>query len=167
MYARPFAEVNLDANPTSEELWKSEEIVMEQKRLVTWDCGLICPFGQAGIEPFGQESAALHYQFISTATGYDHFADPAFHDKMTEKILTLERAFNVREGFSRKDDMLPERFTTEPLKNAGPYTGEIVRNLDGLIDEYYRLMGYTKDGIPSAEKLRELELEEVIDDIAQ
>ena len=63
--------------------------------------------------------------------------------------------------------MLPERFTTEPLKNAGPYTGEIVRNLDGLIDEYYRLMGYTKDGIPSAEKLRELGLGEVIGDIEQ
>ncbi len=63
--------------------------------------------------------------------------------------------------------MLPERFTTEPLKNAGPYTGEIVRNLDGLIDEYYRLMGYTKEGIPSVEKLRELHLEGVIKDMEQ
>jgi aldehyde:ferredoxin oxidoreductase len=165
MYARPFAEVNLDANPASEELWKSEEIVMEQKRLVTWDCAMICPFGQAGIEPFGKESAALHYQFMSTATGYDHFADPGFLDGAAERILTLERAFNVREGFSRKDDILPLRFTTEPLKNAGPYTGEVVRNLDGLIDEYYRLMGYTEDGIPTAEKLREIGLEGVIKDI--
>ena len=42
-----------------------------------------------------------------------------------------------------------------------------MRNLDGLIDEYYKLMGYTNEGIPSAEKLRELGLEEVIEDIKQ
>jgi aldehyde:ferredoxin oxidoreductase len=71
----------------------------------------------------------------------------------------------VREGFSRKDDILPLRFTTEPLKNAGPYTGEVVRNLEGLIDEYYRLMGYTREGIPTAAKLQEIGLEEVIKDI--
>ena len=44
--------------------------------------------------------------------------------------------------------------------DASPY-------LDGLIDEYYRLMGYTKDGIPTEEKLRELGLDGVIKDIEQ
>ena len=167
MYARPFLEVGLEADPATEDLWKSEEIVKEQKRLVVWDCGLICCFGQAGIEPLGKEPEALHFQLLATATGYDHFADPKFLDKATERVITLERAFNVREGFSRKDDTLPVRFTTEPLINSGPYTGEVVRNLDGLIDEYYRLMGYTKNGIPTPERLRELGLEGVIKDIEQ
>jgi len=164
MYARPFVEVNLERDSASEELWKSEEIVMEQKRLALWDSAIVCPFGQAGIEPFGKQDKAIHTQMLAAATGYDHFADPEFISKATERIITLERAFNVREGFSRKDDTLPKRFLTEPIQNAGPYTGEVVRNLDGLIDEYYRLLGYTHDGIPTVERLRELGLENVIED---
>jgi aldehyde:ferredoxin oxidoreductase len=82
-----------------------------------------------------------------------------------ERVITLERAFNIREGFGRKDDSLPSRFTDEPMPNSGPYTGQTVRNLDGLIDEYYRLMGYTPKGIPSLEKLKDLGLEEVIESI--
>lgn len=165
MYARPFKEVNLEADPTSEDLWKAAEIIMEQKRLAVWDCAMICPFGQAGIEPFGNEPARLHYRLLAEATGIEQFADHSYLEKVAERIITLERAFNVREGFSRKDDTLPLRFTTEPIQNAGPYTDEVVRNLDGLIDEYYRLMGYTREGIPTAERLERLGLHAVIKDI--
>ncbi|MFC1823093.1 aldehyde ferredoxin oxidoreductase family protein [Thermodesulfobacteriota bacterium] len=167
MYARPFREVNLEADPTSEDLWKAEEIVTEQKRLVVWDCAMICPFGQAGIEPFGNESAQLHYNMLAEATGVEEFADHAYLEKAAEKIITLERAFNVREGFSRKDDTLPLRFTTEPIRNAGPYTGEVVSNLDGLIDEYYRLMGYTREGIPTSDRLERLGLQSIAQDMME
>jgi aldehyde:ferredoxin oxidoreductase len=79
--------------------------------------------------------------------------------------VCLERAFNVREGFDRKDDTLPARMLTEPLQNAGPATGQVIRSLDTLLDEYYDALGYTRQGVPSPEKLRELGLEEVAKDI--
>ena len=71
----------------------------------------------------------------------------------------IERAFNVREGFARKDDTLPSRFLIEPLAKAGPATGQVVCKLDLLLDEYYNAMGYTRQGIPSTEKLRQIDLE--------
>ena len=40
-----------------------------------------------------------------------------------ERINNLERLFNVREGFSRKNDTLPERFLKEPL-SKGPSKGK-------------------------------------------
>jgi aldehyde:ferredoxin oxidoreductase len=46
----------------------------------------------------------------------------------------------------------------EPLINAGPATGQIVRNLDRLLDEYYDTLGYTREGIPTPEKLKQLGL---------
>ena len=102
---------------------------------------------------------------LAEATGFEPFADSDYLDRASERIVTLERAFNNREGFRRKDDTLPLRFTTEPLKNAGPYTGEMVRNLEGMIDEYYRLMGYDNDGVPTPERLEALSIGYVSEDL--
>jgi len=52
--------------------------------------------------------------------------------------------------------------TSEPLKNAGPSTGQMVRDLDPLLDEYYQALGYTNEGVPTIEKLRELDIEDAI-----
>jgi aldehyde:ferredoxin oxidoreductase len=46
----------------------------------------------------------------------------------------------------------------EPLKNAGPSTGQLIRKMDILLDEYYDFMGYDKNGIPTVEKLNDLGL---------
>ncbi|NIN68928.1 MAG: hypothetical protein GTO63_30425, partial [Anaerolineae bacterium] len=54
----------------------------------------------------------------------------------------------------------------EPLQNAGPATGQVIRSLDTLLDEYYDALGYTRQGVPSREKLQELGLTEVIEDVA-
>ena len=165
MYARPFSEVNIEKDPASEDLWKSQEIVEEQIRIAVWDCATICCFGQTGIHPLGHEPEELRFQLLAAATGFEELADYAHLAKAMERVITLERAFNIREGFGRKDDSLPSRFTDEPMPNSGPYTGQTVRNLDGLIDEYYRLMGYTKEGVPSLEKLKDLGLQDVIESI--
>ena len=82
-----------------------------------------------------------------------------------ERIYNLERVFNVREGFNRKDDVLPERFLKEPLGKAAAGVGERYKNFDKMIDEYYQVRGWNKNGIPTPEKLRALGLEEVIKDI--
>ncbi len=68
-----------------------------------------------------------------------------------ENILTLERLFNDREGFTRKDDNLPTRFTEETM-TSGASAGQKV-NLNPMLDEYYQVMGYDKDGKPSKSKI--------------
>ena len=78
--------------------------------------------------------------------------------KIGERINNIERLFNVREGFSRKDDTLPERFLSEPLPD-GPSKGSVV-NLDPMLDEYYEARGWSlENGYPTEKKLRDLGLE--------
>ncbi len=104
-------------------------------------------------------------QLLVAATGIAEFGDPAYLDKAGERILNLDRAFNVREGLDRKDDTLPKRFLAEPLQKAGPSEGQVIRKLDTLLDEYYGSLNWTKQGIPTPEKLKDLRLEGVINDI--
>ncbi|PUA33392.1 MAG: hypothetical protein B7O98_02925 [Zestosphaera tikiterensis] len=80
--------------------------------------------------------------------------------KSAERVINLERAFNAREGFTRKDDTLPERFLKEPAPD-GRGKGQIV-NLNVILDEYYEAMGWDKEtGLPTVRKLKELDLEDV------
>ncbi|NIR13459.1 MAG: aldehyde:ferredoxin oxidoreductase, partial [Desulfobacterales bacterium] len=65
----------------------------------------------------------------------------------------------------RKDDTLPHRMISEPLRNAGPTTGQLVKDLDRLLDEYYAALGYDPDGIPTSNKIKDLELESLVSDL--
>ncbi|NOY09617.1 MAG: aldehyde ferredoxin oxidoreductase family protein [Spirochaetes bacterium] len=73
-----------------------------------------------------------------------------------ERIVTAERLFNIRRGMHYIDDMLPEKFTGEAVKD-GPCKGSKV-NLVQMLKEYYALMGWDDRGVPKNEKLKELEL---------
>ncbi|MGC9103919.1 MAG: aldehyde ferredoxin oxidoreductase C-terminal domain-containing protein, partial [Candidatus Methanodesulfokora sp.] len=82
--------------------------------------------------------------------------------RIGERIVNLQRLFNVRHGITRKDDVLPDRFTKEPMPK-GPAKGQIVE-LDQMLNEYYELRGWDIDtGIPKMSKLRELGLEKEAD----
>jgi aldehyde:ferredoxin oxidoreductase len=65
-----------------------------------------------------------------------------------ERIWNLERLFNNTAGFSRKDDILPERF----FKTDGIDRNEFEKSLD----EYYLQRGWDEFGVPTGGKLREL-----------
>ena len=86
-----------------------------------------------------------------------------------ERIVNLERLYNVRLGLSRADDHLPARFTAEPLEiytfDRDGATGEPVhvgrlRDFEAMLDRYYRLRGWDENGVPTPETLQRLELDE-------
>jgi len=93
-------------------------------------------------------------ELLNAATGVGYDLDELV--LAGERIFNAERLFLVRAGFSRKDDTLPPRILREPLPD-GPAKG-VVCHLDEMLTEYYRLRGWTQDGIPTDEKLRELGL---------
>ncbi|HEY48868.1 MAG TPA: aldehyde ferredoxin oxidoreductase family protein [Dehalococcoidia bacterium] len=74
-----------------------------------------------------------------------------------ERMFNLKRLFNCRFGMIRKDDIIPEMVPVPVTGNYVPKGEE----LEKAIDEYYELRGWTKDGIPTAAKIRELEIENV------
>jgi aldehyde:ferredoxin oxidoreductase len=76
--------------------------------------------------------------------------------KIGERIWNLERLFNNREGFTRADDRLPERFSKVPLSRG--HSKGVVVDLDPMLDEYYELRGWTNEGIPKEGTLKKLGL---------
>jgi len=77
----------------------------------------------------------------------------------------VQRAFNAREGFDRKDDTLPKRILNEPIK-GGPFDGRRIMDFDGMLDEYYEESGFDKKtGWPTRDKLEELGLDDVADEL--
>jgi aldehyde:ferredoxin oxidoreductase len=80
--------------------------------------------------------------------------------EISERIYTMEKLFNVREGAGREADTLPKRFTTEPIPE-GPRQGSVIppHELNRMLDEYYDLRGWdTATGLPTRETLDRLGL---------
>jgi len=79
-----------------------------------------------------------------------------------ERIYTLERLFNLRENFSRKDDALPERYFREPTPIGLPIAkGKKIdrERFEKMLDEYYALHDWDRDGVPKKETLERLKLD--------
>ena len=79
-----------------------------------------------------------------------------------ERIYTVERLFNLREGFSRKDDNLPERYFKEPTPIGLPAARNKKidrKKFNKMLDEYYELHGWDNNGIPTMETLKKLHLD--------
>ncbi len=91
---------------------------------------------------------------LSGVTGWDIGEDDIL--KIGERIYNLERVIMGRLGFSDKDDTLPPRLLKEPMPE-GPAKGQVVE-LDKMKTEYYKLRGWV-NGLPTPEKLKELEIE--------
>ncbi|MBW2553801.1 MAG: aldehyde ferredoxin oxidoreductase family protein [Deltaproteobacteria bacterium] len=87
---------------------------------------------------------------------------------VAERVHNVERAYSCREGLDRKDDRLIGKWANEPVPN-GPYKGEKIdsEKWEVMLDEYYRLRGWDEKGIPKKEKLKELGLDDVADELEQ
>jgi aldehyde:ferredoxin oxidoreductase len=133
-------------------------------RCATCDAPTMCAFLLDIAVPHmaTQNTAAL----MEAVTGLKY--TPEEIQKVGERINNLARAFNVREGFTRADDTLPERLMSEPLK-AGGSKGQMIskEDLKLMLDEYYSERRWDrKTGAPTREKLLELGLEYVADQLA-
>jgi aldehyde:ferredoxin oxidoreductase len=78
-----------------------------------------------------------------------------------ERIQTLAKLINQREGFTRKDDNLPLKITNQPVTDDGAAKGAVVtkEELDMMLDDYYQARGWDNNGYPTKTKLAELGLE--------
>ena len=117
---------------------------------------------------------------ISAVTGIDYTAEDIL--KIGERVWNLERLFNIREGFTKVDDRLPPRLESEPMPNEvysarekqilkppvevpphgtiekQPSSGSVVP-MPEMLSTYYEKRGWTPEGVPSDDRLRDLGLE--------
>ena len=100
-----------------------------------------------------QETADM----LKAVTGWDVTIQELM--EVGARRLNLMRMFNAREGFDRKQDKLPKKFF-KALKGTGPTAGIALTHeeIETALDEYYRLAGWTPNGIPTEATLERLGL---------
>lgn len=134
--------------------------------------------GKAGIVSVHQDSAAVidslvYCKFTNMAVAEEFFArtltavtGELFTEEdlmmVGERVWTLERLYNLREGFTREDDTLPDRLLNEPVRE-GPSEG-FTANLAPMLEEYYAFRDWDENGVPRPEKLQELSLDFAIEE---
>ena len=115
-----------------------------------------CKFLRKAFHDFYEESA----QVFTMVTGWEMTADDL--RKCGERITNLKKLFNIREGWSRADDTLPQRTLEEPLPTGvAAGVGLTRQELDYMIAGYYLARGWADDGMIPGDKLAELGLGEL------
>ena len=123
------------------------------------DSLILCKFSR-GTYYDGLEDMAKYY---TLATGIK--MTPKELIKAGERINNLARLFNIREGVgTREFDALPPKIMNVPIPDEGVAKGSVVskEEFELGLDDYYAVRGWTREGIPTVEKLKKLDLGEYV-----
>jgi aldehyde:ferredoxin oxidoreductase len=115
----------------------------------------LCAYG--GFSLGLDEYAAL----VSSVTGKEY--NSGILETIAERVITLERQFNLLCGLTKDDDLLPERFFSESITAEGKEKILDRENFSSMRKEYYRLFGWDENGVPSQEILRKLSIQLIVD----
>jgi aldehyde:ferredoxin oxidoreductase len=126
---------------------KADLVMLYQDLSAAMDCMVVCRFTNFAW------TVDDYAEMLSAGTGIELSG----HDllRLGERIYNLERLFNLREGFTSKDDTLPPRFF-KPLPEGG--SRNRVVHLEEMLTEYYNLRGWDKDGRPTKDTLKKLDI---------
>ncbi|MBF7096663.1 aldehyde ferredoxin oxidoreductase family protein [Alkalibacter mobilis] len=128
-------------------------------RSATCDCPTMCGFLiDMALPHMAEENTA---DMVSGATGLDIKKEDVM--VIGARVNNLARAFNLTAGLTKADDTYPERILTEPIKEGGS-KGHYVspEELEMMLNDYYDSRNWTKEGVPTEERLSELGLDEAI-----
>jgi aldehyde:ferredoxin oxidoreductase len=148
LHGAPLVELLGGANPLTIE-GKADLVRIYQSEIAVIDSAVLCYFTH-----FGMSLKEL-WQLIVPATGFD-YARPRELEQVGQRISTLARLCNLREGFTRADDTLPKRALRDAL-GEGPAKCQTV-DLEPMLDEYYALMEWDSEGRPTQACLERLEM---------
>ena len=123
----------------------------------------VCLFDTSGACKF--MGVAMSYEewveIIAAASGWDF--DYEQYKRTGERVMNVERLCHIKQGLTRADDILPSRFFEEPMPGGASQGQVFTRDkFNMLLDKYYELRGWDKDGKPTPEKLKQLGLEDVM-----
>ncbi len=131
--------------------------VESEDRAAVMDSMILCKFLRGVfVQPFEQWAELLHL-----VTGWD--ITGAELRTTAERIVLSKRMFNQREGGTRADDWLPERFLSESLALDSGRTASLpAQRLREMIDGYYVARGLDQEGTPFSERVSQLGLDEFL-----
>ena len=125
-----------------------------EDRAAVMDSLILCKFLRGVFEDPWPEWAAL----LAPVTGWD--VDEFELRRTARRIVLAKRLYNLREGWTRAEDRLPERFLSEPLTLDSGREATLTKDrLHGMIDAYYAGRGLERDGRPEPAVSAELGLD--------
>jgi aldehyde:ferredoxin oxidoreductase len=128
-----------------------------EDRAAIMDSLILCKFLRGVFADPLAEWATL----LNTVTGWETDAEELA--TTARRIVMAKRMFNVREGWTREEDWLPERFLSESLElESGRAATLTPATLDAMISSYYRGRGLDTAGLPTSAELGQLELETLV-----
>lgn len=96
----------------------------------------------------------MEAQMVNAFAGFD--LTPKDFFRIGERIVNMEKMFNLRHGATRAMDTLPDKFTKEVV-SEGPSKGTFA-NLEPMVDDFYKSMNWDENGIPTSETLKKFDL---------
>jgi aldehyde:ferredoxin oxidoreductase len=141
---------------------KASIMALQRKLILITDMLLNCKYHMTWA--FCSVGIELQKKLLSAGDVHDWSIDELM--EASDRVHALERAYNYREGFDRKDDKLPKRFFTQSLPGFYPDDVLDYEKFEQAKDEYYEAMRWdVKTGAPNRETLVELGLEDVAADL--
>jgi len=141
---------------------KGKYILNVQRQTAIADCLICCRFTESifGITHITEDLVEL----LNKVTGMSLSINQVI--QVADRVCNLERAFNVREGASRKDDSLPYRVMNTPIP-SGPSKGQFIPKeaFNSELDSYYQNRGWDIKGVPKKETLVKLGLGYIVKDL--
>ena len=133
-------------------------------RLVTWSEDLYCASDALGICAFATTWSYNRVGFANMAQMFEAMTgipmDATTLREAMQRVINLERLFNIREGFRKQDDTLHKRMFEQP--QGDPPAGLLLtrEDLAKMVDEYYSLRSWDRaTGIPTRDELDRLDLD--------
>jgi len=96
-------------------------------------------------------------RMVSGVTGLDF--STARLEEIANRISTLERLFNLEAGLTSADDVLPDRFSWEPIIVAGENKVVSREAQERMRGDYYQARGWDKRGQPTSALLQSLRID--------
>src|SRR3954468_17089871 len=128
--------------------------IQTEDRAAIMDSLILCKFLRGVFaEPYPEWA-----HLLAVVTGWD--VDAQELEATARRIVLAKRAFNEREGWTRSDDDLPERFLSEPLEVASGRPAALTHErLDTMIEQYYEARGLDASGRLTADQVEDLRLD--------
>ncbi|TFH01523.1 MAG: hypothetical protein E4H14_18505, partial [Candidatus Thorarchaeota archaeon] len=143
--------------PDSSALDVIESMVIERDNKHLTDSMIVCHF--TWHFPLSREHKIT---LVNGATGFSY--DSESITKFGQRIDTLTRLFNIREGSTRADDSVPPKFwiaqTTGNAEGRKAFVDK--EDFERSLDKYYELRGWASDGVPTQETIDDLGLTSIV-----
>jgi aldehyde:ferredoxin oxidoreductase len=145
-------------NNFSEYEGKPRMVLWQELNYMAVDCLGVCKYHTIFLSPnhptFGEFEKLIYLNTGLEISTLDLW-------NIADRCYTIERLFNIREGMTRKDDWLHDRYFDEPTKLGLPVArGKSIDRgkFTAMLDEYYQLHQWNEDGVPTPELLEKLEI---------